>query len=260
MPDPKSPYPLRIWRYISVVAFIAIGAVIALVAFGRLGVPARARVARHWSRRVTRSLGVRLAVTGQTALPDRPVLFVANHVSWLDIPVVLATYPVRFVSKDDVRAWPVMGWLATRAGTLYLNRGSGRAAHRMAGMLTQALMDGQRVVIFPEGTTTDGSHVLPFKPMLLQAAVDAGACVVPLSLHYGDAAGRPTAAAAFVGDMSFVDTLRNIVAARGLVAEVVLHPPIDSLGLDRNQLAALTESAIAGAVAARRAAAAIDGA
>jgi 1-acyl-sn-glycerol-3-phosphate acyltransferase len=165
--------------------------------------------------------------------------------------VVSAAHPVRFVSKDDVRAWPVMGWLATRSGTLYLNRGSGRAAHRMAAALAEVLLDRQHVVIFPEGTTTDGSHVLPFKPMLLQAAIDADACVVPISLHYSNSEGRPTTAAAFIGEMSFVDTLRNIVAVRRLQAEVVMHPPIDSTGLDRNQLAALTEAAITQAVAAR---------
>jgi 1-acyl-sn-glycerol-3-phosphate acyltransferase len=184
-------------------------------------------------------------------LPDRPVLFVSNHISWLDIPVVSSARPVRFVSKDDVLGWPVMGWLARRAGTLFLNRGSGRAARRMAAALAEALRDGQHVVIFPEGTTTDGSCVLPFKPMLLQAAVDAGACVVPLSLHYSDDVGRPTTAAAFIGEMSFVDTLNNIVDARRLHAEVILHPPIDSTSLDRNQLAAMTEAAIASAVAAR---------
>lgn len=254
MPDPRSPYPVRVWRYVSIVTVILAGVVISLVAFGRLSLSARARVARHWGRRVTSSLGVRLRVGGQTDLPDRPVLFVANHVSWLDIPVVLAAHPVRFVSKDDVRAWPVMGWLATRAGTLYLNRGSGRAAHRIAGALAEALQDGQRVVIFPEGTTTEGDHVLPFRPMLLQAAVDAGACVVPLSLHYTDREGRHTPAAAFIGEMTFVDTLRNIVAARGLQVEVVMHPPIDSTGLDRNQLAALTEATISSAILARRAA------
>ena len=254
MPDPRSPYPVRVWRYLAIVSVIVAGVVISLVAFGRLSLHARARVASRWNHAAARSLGVRLRVSGQTELPERPVLLVSNHVSWLDIPVVSAARPVRFVSKDDVRGWPVMGWLATRAGTLYLNRGSGRAAHRMAAALAEALQDGQHVVIFPEGTTTDGSSVLPFKPMLLQAAIDAGACVVPLSLHYTDHAGRPTDAAAFIGEMSFVDTLRNIVAARGLQAEVVVHPPIDSVGLDRNQLAAMTEAAIATAVAERQAA------
>lgn len=251
MPDPRSPYPLRVWRYLAIVTVILAGVVISLAAFGRLSLRSRARVASRWNHVAARSLGVRLRVSGQTELPDRPVLFVANHVSWLDIPVVSAAHPVRFVSKDDVREWPVMGWLATRTGTLYLNRGNGRAAHRMAATLAEALQDGQHVVIFPEGTTTDGSQVLPFKPMLLQAAIDAEACVVPMSLHYSDADGQPTKAAAFIGDMTFVDTLRNIVAARGLQAEVVLHPPIDSTGLDRNQLAAMTEAAITQAVAAR---------
>lgn len=252
MPDPRSPYPVRVWRYFAIGSLIVAGAVIALVVFGRLSLKDRARIATRWNRLAARSLGVHLQVSGQTELPERPVLMVANHVSWLDIPVVSAVRPVRFVSKDEVQAWPVMGWLATRTGTLYLNRSSGRAAHRMTATLASALQDGQRVVIFPEGTTTDGSHVLPFKPMLLQAAIDAGACVVPISLHYADHNGRPTRAAAFTGEMSFIDTLRNIVAARRLQAEVLLHAPIDSVGLDRNQLAAMTEAAIAAAVAERQ--------
>jgi len=175
MPDPRAPYPVRVWRYLSVVLLIAVGSIIALAAFGRTSQRFRAGVSSRWNSVVVRNLGVRLRVSGQTALPDRPVLFVSNHISWLDIPVVSSARPVRFVSKDDVLGWPVMGWMAKRAGTLFLNRGSGRAAHRMAAALAEALQEGEHIVIFPEGTTTDGSTVLPFKPMLLQAAVDAGA-------------------------------------------------------------------------------------
>ncbi|MFZ4499292.1 MAG: lysophospholipid acyltransferase family protein, partial [Burkholderiales bacterium] len=122
MPDSRSPYPVRVWRYFAIVSLILVGAAIASVAFGRLSLQSRARVASRWNRVAARSLGVRLRVSGQVELPDRPVLLVANHVSWLDIPVVSAVRPVRFVSKDDVQAWPLMGWLATRTGTLYLNR------------------------------------------------------------------------------------------------------------------------------------------
>ncbi len=243
-PEPVASHLLRGLRLLALLLLILAGVLISLLAFGWLSAGARDRVAHRWFRLVLVALGVRLRVSGQTTLPSRPTLLVANHVSWLDIAAISAVRPVRFVSKHDVRDWPLMGWLATRAGTLYLDRSRGREARRVTHALTHALAAGQRVVVFPEGTTTDGRHVLPFKPMLLQAAIDAEACVVPVSLLYLDAAGRPTTAAAFTGDMSFFDTLLNIVAARRLQAAVEFHPPVDSQGLDRSALAAISESAI----------------
>lgn len=254
MPDAPASYPLRVGRYLSLFLLLLLGLLISLVSFGWLSLEARAQVASRWFHWVLRGLGVRLVVTGQTALPGRPVLFVSNHISWLDIPVFGAARPVRFVSKDDVLHWPVLGWLARRAGTLFLDRASGRAAHRLTTTIAEAIGSGERVIIFPEGTTTDGRSLLPFRPMLLQSAVDAGACVVPVSLHYLDAAGRLTPAAAFTGEMNFTDTLANIVAVRGLVAAVEFHTPIDSRGLDRAELARRTEQAARSALEARLAA------
>ncbi|MFZ4553005.1 MAG: 1-acyl-sn-glycerol-3-phosphate acyltransferase [Betaproteobacteria bacterium] len=254
MPESPAPYLLKVWRNLVVVVMLLVGLLIAVSLLGWLSQGARSAVSMRWNRLVVRGLGVRLAVSGQTNLPDRPVLFVCNHISWLDIPVIASVRPMRFVSKDDVRDWPVMGWLAARVGTLFLNRSNGRAAHRMAATLGEVLRGGDRIVIFPEGTTTDGRNVLPFKPMLLQSVIDAGGCVVPLSLHYSDHTAAVTTATAFIGEMTFVDTLRNIVAVRGLTAEVCFHPPIDSVGMERNELAALSEAVVAQAVAARIAA------
>ncbi len=144
----------------------------------------RARQAQAaWSRWMCRLFGLRLEAIGELR-ESEPCLVVANHMSWLDIPVIAAFYPVAFLSKSEVRAWPVVGPIASGLGTLYIERGGRNAAAAAAEAIRQRLEEGQSVLLFPEGTTGDGSRLLPFRPRLYQAAIDAGVAVRPLALSY----------------------------------------------------------------------------
>lgn len=202
----------------------------------------RRAVKQAWSRRLLDVLGVRLQAA-TTALPDN-TLIVCNHISWLDIFVINALTQTHFVCKDEVRNWPVIGWLVEHTGTIFIARGNRAAAARTAQALVETMQGGERVVVFPEGTTTDGHGLLPFKSALFQSAVEAAAPVAPAVLRYLDAHGQLDRTPAYDGDITFWACLRNIVRAPDLIAEVRLLAPL-SPELGRRELAELSWQQIA---------------
>jgi 1-acyl-sn-glycerol-3-phosphate acyltransferase len=210
--------------------------------------PIRVRhlIKARWSRQLLEVLGVRLQATGT---PLAGGLFVANHISWLDIFAINALAPTTFLSKDDVRRWPVIGWLAARVGTLFLERGSRSAAQRAREHLLDELRRGSRVGVFPEGTTSFGDQVLPFHGALFQSAIDAAVPVAPMLLRYTDDQGRPSTATAYVGDTSLWQCFRSIVTASGLTAHVTFLPTIGTDGVDRRHLAHHSHQVISHALA-----------
>jgi 1-acyl-sn-glycerol-3-phosphate acyltransferase len=208
----------------------------------------RLKLKQRWSRRLLSVLGVELRIAGTS--PQG--LLVANHISFLDIFVITSVAPANFVSKDEVRRWPLIGWLATQADTIFLERGSRSAAQRARAALVERLAAGDRAAIFPEGTTTNGEKVLPFHGALFQAAIDAGAPVTPVALRYVHASGGHSNAPAYIDDITLWQCLVAIARADGLIAEVDILEPIPSLIADRRHLAAHAHRAIAHARALRQ--------
>lgn len=207
----------------------------------------RTPLVRRWSRALLRALAVELRVHGTPPSGDA-ALWIANHVSWIDSYAINAVVPARFVAKAEVATWPVIGAVARAFGTIFIVRGSCRSAARTVGQLASALCRGEPVAAFPESTTSDGRDLLPFYPAMFQAAVLSGARVQPVALCYRDAAGRPTDAAAYVGDMSILDSLRLLLRNQRLRVDVHLCAPIDPHGLSRRELAARAREAIAAAL------------
>ena len=152
----------------------------------------------------------------------------ANHVSWLDIFVINAAYPAAFVSKAEIRQWPLFGWLAAKNDTVFLRRGSRGHAKIVNGEIAALLELGRHVALFPEGTTTDGSHVQNFHAALLQPAIDAGAPIQPLALAYRLPDGRYTRAAAYDGDLSLGESIAAIIAEQQIVARVRVAPALQT--------------------------------
>jgi 1-acyl-sn-glycerol-3-phosphate acyltransferase len=183
------------------------GLATAALVYPLIGRPAQLKLKQRWSRQLLGMLGVRLQAEA-APLPS-PTLLVANHISWLDIYVINALAPAAFVCKADVRDWPLIGWLCERTETVFMPRGSRRGAREASGIVAARLRQGWQVAVFPEGTTSDGSEVLPFHGALLQGAVDAGCRVQPLALRYTDEDGRPSTAAAYCGDTSLLQSLRG---------------------------------------------------
>lgn len=191
-----------------------------------------------WAVRMLQIMGIQLDVRGQ--VPERgPLLLVANHISWLDILVLLAARHCRFVSKADVHHWPVIGTLANGCGTVFVERESRRDAMRVVHHMADALRGGDLLAIFPEGTTGDGNGTLPFHANLFQAAISAHAPVLPVGLTYVDAqSGAPSHATDYVGDTSLLSSVWATMTAKPLLARVCFGKPLASEGLDRRTLAA----------------------
>jgi 1-acyl-sn-glycerol-3-phosphate acyltransferase len=220
----------------------------ARLATARLGEPQRARLMQHWARRFLRILGAEVVVRGMPPRRDEPMLLAANHVSWLDTYAIHTVAAARFVAKSEVATWPIIGTIAARFGTVFIRRRSCRAAARTVGVLAQLLCQGRSVAVFPEATTSDGRALLPFYPAMFQSAVLTGARVHPVAIRYRAADGAPTDLANFVGDMTVLDSLRNILSAPRLTVELTFCPPIDPNGMTRRELAAFSRGAIAAAL------------
>ncbi|MFG5409079.1 lysophospholipid acyltransferase family protein [Piscinibacter sakaiensis] len=191
------------------------GTAIAVLRFPAMDEAARHARIRWWSARLLQLMGVEARHDGRPR--GGATLVVANHVSWLDILALHAHCPqARFVSKADVRRWPVLGRLVASAGTLFIERERKRDALRVVHELAAALQAGQTVAVFPEGTTSDGHGVLPFHANLLQAAIAVEAPVQPVALRYRDAAHAVSPAVNYVGDVSLLRSLWWVACAEGL--------------------------------------------
>jgi 1-acyl-sn-glycerol-3-phosphate acyltransferase len=236
---------VRIARLLRVGLHIARGAAVAAFVFPFAGREGRRAHVQRWSRRMLDILGVSLRLAGAPPRPaGPPVMMVANHVSWLDILAINAVLSVRFVAKSEVRAWPVIGWLSERAGTLFIRRAQRVDAARIGGKLVQVMRDGEPVAVFPEATSSDGSAVLQFHSSLLQPAVLAGATVHPVALRYARPDGARCAEAAFIGGISLWESLNLMATQPATLAFLDFLPPLESAGRDRRELASSAREAI----------------
>jgi 1-acyl-sn-glycerol-3-phosphate acyltransferase len=235
------------WRLGRVLAHLVRGALIARAEFDTASAAHRAARIQWWSALLLARLGIRLHPSGR--FREGAQLIAANHVSWLDISAVHAVCPqARFVSKADVRAWPLLGALIARAGTLFIERENRRDALRVVHQSAEALQAGDTVAFFPEGTTSDGHHLLPFHANLLQAAVTTGAPVQPVALRFAEPGHAVSPSAAYVGETTLLQSLWRIACAQGLEVHVDVLEPVDPAGLDRRALAEAVRARIAAAL------------
>jgi|SRR5664279_1898681 len=212
------------------------GLVIALVRFPRLAPAERHELVRWWSAKLLALIGITLQVEGTPAAGAK--LLVANHISWLDIMVVHAAIPeARFVSKADVKRWPLVSRLVDAGGTLYLERERKRDAVRVVHAMAAALREGHTVAIFPEGTTSTGHGLLPFHGNLLQAAIATATPVQPVALRFSDTTHAVSEALEFVGSTTMLQSLWRSACGEGVVARLVFLPAHASGGAERRQLA-----------------------
>ncbi len=201
--------------------------------FPQMDVASRERRVQSWSAQLLVVLGITLRVRG-TPPAQGPLLLVCNHISWLDIAVVHAAGYCRFVSKSEIKHWPIIGTLATGAGTLYIERASRRDAMRVVHHMAERLQAGDVIGVFPEGTTGDGHAVMPFHANLLQAAIAAQAPVLPLALRFVDLhTGTLHSGPSFVGDDTLVGSIWRTLSARTIAADVVFGIPEAAAGRDR---------------------------
>lgn len=238
--------PLAVVRVSAVLFLLVLGLLVSSLCWGaprsRGRVPAA--LIRRWCRWVVRASGVRVRIDGGAA-PDGGLLLVANHVSWLDIPLLAAVRPARMLAKSEIRRWPVAGWLTARSGALFIDRDRVRALPDTVARIAGALRAGEAVTVFPEGSTWCGRAQGPFRRAAFQAALDAGVPVQPVRLRYRVTGGTPSTAPAFIGEDSLLTSVWRVATARGLVAEVEVREPIATGSRrDRRDLARAAEASV----------------
>lgn len=213
----------RSLRALRVLLHIGTGFGLALVtgAFFSPHRPPVQRAARWWLAELNRILRLEISVQGE--LPAQPALYVANHVSWLDIPVLGGIAGVHFLSKAEVAEWPLIGKLATAAGTLYIRRGKGEVRMRTR-QIAAHIGSGRSVLVFPEGTTTDGRDVRNFHSPLFAAATDGGHALQPVAIRYLDQNGELHPHAPFIGDDEFSAHLWRLLGSDAIRVQVQFLP------------------------------------
>jgi 1-acyl-sn-glycerol-3-phosphate acyltransferase len=233
-----------------VIAHLFVGLWTCALVFPLVDAAGRRACIRRWSVKLLLLCGVRVDITSRTDEADAArALIVANHVSWLDIFVINAWQPCRFVAKSDIRDWPLIGWLCNRAGTIFIARGSLRDVRRIYAGLVHGLEAGEHVAFFPEGTTSEQGTVLPFHANLFEAAIEARVPVQPFALRYLTVDGKaPHPAVSFVGDMTFAASMLAILKAGGMRAELIRLPMMDTEGCHRRELANAAREAVVSAL------------
>lgn len=199
--------------------------------FPKLNAQQRQDKVQQWSFDLLQILGVELEIKGK---PPSSGLIVSNHISWLDILVLNAAAPVRFVSKADVRHWPILGALVAAAGTLFIERSSRRETMRVAHQMAAHLEQGHVLALFPEGTTSNGLQLLPFHANLLQAAIHAQCTVTPVALGYWDVDTlQRSTAPAYIGQMTLLQSVWQTLRQGPVKARVVIGLPQANVERDR---------------------------
>jgi 1-acyl-sn-glycerol-3-phosphate acyltransferase len=224
------------WRLSRAVLHGLHGLLLVLLRFPSLSREGRQARIAWWSSGMLHRLGLRLEAQGR--FKPGVKLIVANHVSWLDIMVIHAVCPeARFVSKADVRHWPLVNRLVSSAETLYIEREKRRDAMRVVHQMAEALAAGDTVAVFPEGTTGPGPTPLPFHANLLQAAIATNSPVQPVVLRYADHGQAFSVAAQFLGETTLTQSLWRLARGHGLVVHLHVLPPEGTSNADRRALA-----------------------
>jgi len=244
----RTPVPLRLLRLARLAVHLVRGLAIAWLRYPTLSEAEKQAQKRRWSGTLLSILSVSVRERNSPKeLPDRCML-VLNHISWLDIFVIDAKFPATFIAKSEVRNWPVVGWLCTLVGTLYIERGKRSEARRARQIVAAELERGTLIAVCPEGATTFGRSLERFHSALFQPALDAAATLQPVALRYLDGAGRHTDAAGYVGDTSLLESVWTIVSTRHMVAEFNFLAPISVKAQTRRSVTEKAEAAIAGAL------------
>lgn len=199
-----------------------------------------------WARDLLAILAIRVRCEGRPPPHARTgAMIAANHVSWADIFAIASVRHTRFIAKSEIRDWPFAGWLAEKTGTIFIRRARRHDTARINALVHEALAGGECVGLFPEGTTTEGDRLLKFHSSLFEAAVANGARVYPVAVRYQHPDGSPLRAVAYVGDLSFAQSLGLVIRTRETIARLAFAEPIATDGLTRQEVAARAHQQVA---------------
>lgn len=206
----------------------------------------RTRLTRWWSKGLLKQFNIQMNIYGEQ--PDSSLsntMFLANHVSWVDIHALNSILPLQFIAKSDINNWPIFGYLARKSGTIFINRSSRKDTSRIVETTAQHLTAGGNVGFFPEGTTTDGTSLGHFKSSIVQAAINANAPLLPVVIRYPLPDNGINTRMAYAGDIGFGESMMNILKLKSPVMELHFLDKIDTKSASRQALTKVAFKAIA---------------
>ncbi|MBT8572697.1 1-acyl-sn-glycerol-3-phosphate acyltransferase [Polynucleobacter paneuropaeus] len=247
----QTPYLIRFGLWLLIILHTIRGVLTLSVLFPLLDRQQRDHHIQRWCKRLLKIFGLHLTVQGAELLPSAPYLLVSNHISWIDIHVINSFKPVRFVAKSEVASWPIFGWMAKQLGTVFIRRDSARHARQVVDQMAEVLKT-ESVCIFPEGTSSSGETVLPFKPNLFEPAAISHTPVWSLAISYHSRkTGERSLATAFIGDMGLVQSMAMILKSPDLGVKLHFLPtlrPEPGQDLDRKLLCQHSYQVISAAI------------
>jgi len=243
--DKRPPdMPVSVFRGIRLALHLLYGMLLAIF-YPHLNQISQRRTLKKWSKQLLGILNIGIRTEGQRLVRDEiGCLIVANHVSWLDVFVLNAVYPSRFIAKAEVRNWPLIGWLCKRSDTIFIERAVRQDAASVNLRVGALLKQGVCVGLFPEGTTTDGRQVGHFHSALIQPAIDACAMLCPIALRYQDENWKQSSTAAFIGDLTLSQSIWRILRSPRFDALLVFTPALATVGKNRRMLARTAHEAL----------------
>lgn len=213
---------LFLFRAVFVVFWMLLGLLLVLLLFRLLPLPSRSAINKYWSRVLMFLCGVRIRVMGEPRLHGA-ALWVANHVSWIDVFVLNTVRPTAFIAKSEIRNWPVLGWLVAGSGTVFIERGQRHAVRKVGHQMQSCFQRGEAVGLFPEGTTSPGFDVGPFHSSLFDAAIRAHVDIQPVALRFFHRRRRSDHVA-FVGEQTLLQNLWCLLGTTGVMVELEFLP------------------------------------
>ena len=237
---------IRVLRWFRLITHVGVALIAVGALYPRVSARRRSLITGWWARKLLRILNVLVSVHGlQPEAEAKNLIVTSNHISWLDIFVINATQPSRFVAKSEIRDWPIAGWLCEKAGTIFIRRTRRSDTAKINETMRAVLAEGATISFFPEGTTTAGDKLLKFHTSLFEPAVANDATIAPAAIRYRTRNGEPSVAAAFIGELSFAESMGQIISQKSMIAEITFAPQIVASGQTRRELALKAESAVA---------------
>lgn len=227
-----------------------LGLAIASILFPFTGNQIKAKLIQWWCSKLLAAFNIQVEVVGSpptsTTFSSNTML-VANHISWSDIHALNSLVPLRFIAKSEIKNWPIFGYLVSKANTLFIDRSKRQDAKRTIDIAYTSLQNGDNLCFFPEGTTTDGTEIKPFKSSLIQAAILAKSTIWPVAIHYPKPDGSINTKIAYAGETTLVESMHSMLLQKEPV--IVLHfltpiSPSEYADMDRRSLTLHIESLI----------------
>lgn len=240
-----------LWPVFRIILHVMKGVFILITVFPFIQVKKKQHHIQVWSKQLLMLFNLKLKVINDEYLPKSGgYLIAANHISWIDIASIQSFLPCRFVAKSEVAGWPVFGWMARQIGTLFIRRDNKRHGKEIAKQL-EDLLPKEPICIFPEGTSTAGDRVLPFKTNLFESAAQTQVQTFPMAIRYRNEHQEYSDATAFIGEMTLIDSIAKMLRTKAITVELIFAPS-PAIDLDRKDLAQYCETQVRSMIEATR--------